>query len=180
MLEKARSFALAAHGAQMYGSRPYAFHLDAVARLLAPWGAEAQVIAYLHDVVEDTPVSEGEISQHFGALVADCVSLLTDPPGKLRAERKARAYAKLAGVSGAGELALVVKTADRLANVRCCLIDDRRALHEVYRGEHAAFRAAAYRPGLCDALWAELDTLLALDPTTTVTASGSSTSPGDA
>lgn len=163
MLDQARSFALAAHGTQMYGARPYVFHLDAVVRLLAPWGVEAQVIGYLHDVIEDTPITEREIREHFGRLIADCVSLLTDPPGANRADRKARAYAKLAGVSGANEVALVVKAADRLANVRCCLIDDRRALHKLYRREHPAFRQAAYREGLCDSLWTELDTLLAID-----------------
>ena len=58
MLDQARAFALAAHGDQMYGARPYSFHLDAVVRLLSPYGIEAQVIGYLHDVVEDTEVSE--------------------------------------------------------------------------------------------------------------------------
>jgi (p)ppGpp synthase/HD superfamily hydrolase len=118
MLEQARAFALAAHGDQMYGARPYSFHLDAVVRLLSPYGIEAQVIGYLHDVVEDTEVSEGEIRQHFGRLIAECVGLLTDAPGANRAERKARTYARLATVDGPAELALVVKVADRLANVR--------------------------------------------------------------
>ena len=136
MLDQARAFALAAHGDQMYGARPYSFHLDAVVRLLSPYGIEAQVIGYLHDVVEDTEVSEGEIRQHFGRLIAECVGLLTDAPGANRAERKARTYARLATVDGPAELALVVKVADRLANVRTCLIDDRRGLREVYSREH--------------------------------------------
>jgi hypothetical protein len=39
----------------------------------------------------------------------------------------------------------------------------------VYRSEQATFRSAAYRPGLCDPLWSELEQLLAdraLDPST--------------
>lgn len=160
MVNEARAFALTAHGNQRYGSRPYAFHLDAVAELLSPYGTDAQVIGYLHDVVEDTSVSEIDIRDRFGELVADCVSVLTDSPGSSRAERKARTYARLARVSGATELALVVKAADRLANVRSCLADQRDRLWEVYRLEHPAFRRAAYRRGLCEPLWTELDALL--------------------
>lgn len=169
MLEEARSFALSAHGDQRYGSRPYVVHLDAVADLLSPYGTEAQVVAYLHDVVEDTHITENDVRARFGALIADCVALLTDAPGNTRAERKAATYGRLAAVRGAGELALVVKAADRLANVRACVFDDGqrgRRLWEVYRHEHPAFRQAAYRPGLCEPLWAELDTLLLSGGTT--------------
>ena len=160
MLDEARSFALIAHANQMYGDRPYAFHLEAVVGLLSPYGAEAQIVGYLHDVVEDTKISESDIRERFGSLIADCVSLLTDAPGANRAERKASTYARLATVSGATELALVVKTADRLANVRSCIADQRHRLWEVYRKEHPDFRRAAFRDGLCDPLWAELDALL--------------------
>ena len=162
MLDEARSFALAAHGSQRYGDLPYSFHLDEVVALLGPYGSQAQTIGYLHDVVEDTAVTDIEIRDRFGPLVAECVSLLTDLSGASRAERKAETYARLAKVSGAAELALVVKAADRLANVRSCALDDRRGLMTVYRNEHASFRRSAYREGFCDALWLELDVLLAV------------------
>ncbi len=161
MLDEARAFALTAHGSQRYGTRPYEFHLEAVVELLLPYGTAAQVVGYLHDVVEDTEVNENDIRDRFGHLIADCVSLVTDCPGANRAERKAGTYARLAAVEGASELALVVKTADRLANVRSCIADQRRGLWELYRDEHASFRAAAYRAGLCEPLWNELDALLA-------------------
>lgn len=160
MLDQARVFAITAHGEQKYGDRPYAFHLDAVAALLAPYGEKAQAIGYLHDVVEDTNVRTEELHSHFGEQVAACVALLTDQPGANRKERKAKTYARLAEVRGPTELALVVKAADRLANVRACVDDRKRDLWEVYRGEHAVFRAAAYRTGLCEPLWTELDQLL--------------------
>ena len=131
MLDQARSFALAAHGSQMYGTRPYAYHLEAVVGLLSPYGSEAQIIGYLHDVVEDTEVTESDIRDRFGDLIAECVGLLTDTPGTSRAVRKAMTCARLATVSGPAELALVVKVADRLANVRTCVVDDQRRLWEV-------------------------------------------------
>ncbi len=160
MLDEARAFALTAHGSQMYGDRPYAFHLEAVVSLLSDYGTDAQVVGYLHDVIEDTRVTEDEVLARFGQRVADCVSLLTDSPGASRAERKAGTYARLATVAGPAELALVVKAADRLANVRSCLVDQRRGLLAVYRKEHPSFRRAAYREGLCEPLWRELDALL--------------------
>lgn len=159
--DQARAFAVAAHGGQKYGEHPYAHHLDAVAALAAPFGDDAVATAYLHDTVEDTDAALADIEARFGPHIAACVALLTDEPGANRKERKARTYAKLARVSGLLELALVVKAADRLANVRACVQDGNGRLLQLYRGEHTAFRQAAFRAGLCDALWAELDGLLA-------------------
>lgn len=161
MQEIARSFAVAAHGEQKYGDKPYVFHLDAVASLAAPYGEEAVVVAYLHDAVEDTSATIQDIGNVFGAKVAACVSLLTDEAGANRQERKAKTYGKLADVRGETKIALIVKAADRLANARACLADRRLDLLKVYRSEHQAFRKAAYREQLCDPVWQELDSLLA-------------------
>ena len=163
----ARAFAIAAHGTQEYAGRPYVFHLDAVAKLLEPYGVEAQVIGYLHDVAEDTPTPLQRIRQTFGDRVAECVRLVTDEPGENRAARKKQTNAKLTKVQGEATLALIVKAADRLANLRTSAMSaaagDSSKL-EMYRREHPAFRAAALRPGLCDALWAEMDRVLERPP----------------
>ncbi|RZL60005.1 HD domain-containing protein [Variovorax guangxiensis] len=159
-LSAARAYALHMHGAQMYGAHPYSHHLDAVAATLAPYGQEAQVIGYLHDVVEDTGATVAEVRSRFGDEVAACVALLTDEPGANRADRKSKTYAKLAKVAGPEVLALVVKVADRLSNVRECVAEPNRKLWIVYRSEHAVFKASAFRPALCDELWSELDGLL--------------------
>lgn len=163
MHNAARLFAVAVHGEQKYGDDPYAKHLDAVAALAGPYGMQAVTVAYLHDAVEDTSATLAEIEQQFDAFIATCVGLLTDEPGATRKERKAKTYAKMATVTGPAELALIVKAADRLANVRACVAGARREQWEVYRSEHDAFYSAAYRPGLCDPLWAELQQLLAED-----------------
>mgnify|MGYP003331794011 CR=1 FL=1 len=59
---------------------------------------------------------------------------------------------------------LVVKAADRLANVResvrSSLLDPDNKHLPKYRAEHPEFRLSAHRPGLCDEIWAELDKLL--------------------
>ena len=163
-VSEARAFAVAAHAAQRYGEQPYAVHLDAVAALVVPYGEVAQLIAYLHDVVEDTEVGLELVAERFGQAVADGVALLTDEPGADRRERKGKTYAKLAAVSGPGELALLVKAADRLANVRACVAGGRADLLRTYRDEHPLFRVSAHRPGLCDAIWSELDALVSGTP----------------
>ena len=159
-VQQARDYAVQAHGAQMYGDKPYVFHLDQVVSLLKEYGEDAQVIGYLHDAVEDTAVTEADVAQVFGQFIADCVSLVSDVPGPNRKSRKAKTYARLAKVRGEHELALVVKAADRLANVRMCLQEQNNKLLNVYRQEQPVFFRAAYRPGLCESFWRELQQLL--------------------
>jgi len=158
---EARSFAIAAHGSQLYGDQPYVVHLDAVVASLADFGEQAQIIGYLHDVVEDTDVPLQTLREEFGDRVATCVALVTDEKGVNRKERKALTNAKLAAVSGENQLALIVKAADRLANLRMSARSTEGSKLDMYRHEHAAFRQAAFRPGLCDALWAEMDRIIA-------------------
>lgn len=156
----AREFAIAAHGDQMYGVHPYSTHLEAVAQNAAPFGVDAQVIAYLHDVVEDTRVTLDAIRAQFGDQIAACVAVLTDESGINRKERKARTNAKLKAVSDDLKLALVVKAADRLATLTASVRDGESSKLHMYRKEHAAFRDAAFRAGLCDNLWNEMERLL--------------------
>ncbi len=151
-----REFAVRAHGEQRYGDQPYSVHLDAVAALAGP---EHEAIAYLHDVLEDTDASAEEIERLFGAEVRRAVELLTDPGAPSRGERKRLLHERLRAAGPDLNPALVVKAADRLANLRACTADNPRLL-AMYRVEHEAFREAAFRPGLCDALWDEMRDLL--------------------
>ena len=164
-LTDARSFAADAHGSQTYGSQPYVVHLDAVAALV-PDEPNLQAVAYLHDVLEDTDVEQSTIAQRFGTAVAQAVALVTDPEAPTRDARKAELHRRLSALvvdDPASALALHVKVADRLANVRCCA-DSGDSRLAMYRQEHRDFRQATYRAGLCDALWNELDALARPQP----------------
>ena len=86
---------------------------------------------------------------------------MTDAPGDSRKERKSKTYARLASVEGDEQLALIVKTADRLANVRACVKDGNQRLLAIYQEEHAVFTTSVHRVNLCDALWIELDKIIA-------------------
>ena len=154
----AREFAIAAHADQQYGSRPYVHHLDAVAAIAKSFGEKFEVVAYLHDVVEDTSVTLDQIEAVFGAEVASSVALVTDEPGESRNTRKVKTNAKLAKTSDV--IALVVKAADRLANLRECQKQQGSSLLFMYRREHFAFRSAVHRPGLCDFIWSQIDRII--------------------
>ena len=157
--QKAREFALVAHGDQRYGNAPYSVHLDAVAAIARNYGEIAEIVAYLHDVIEDTDTTHEQVKTSFGELIARCVSILSDEPGSSRKDRKAKTYAKMTKVRGDEELALLVKAADRLANVRACIAGRNYDLFAVYHAEQLEFRNSAHRAGLCDDLWCELDEL---------------------
>ena len=160
LLERARTFAVQAHGDQRYGEQPYVCHLDAVVALLKDFPEEIQVIGFLHDVVEDTQVPLAEIERQFGSHVASCVGVLTDEPGETRAEKKSRTYAKMGRIEGPLQDALIVKTADRLANLTACFALKRKDKLAMYLAEHDLFREAVFRPGLCDALWSRMKQVL--------------------
>ncbi len=154
----AREIALAAHGAQMYGSDPYHVHLDAVAGIVREFGLgeELECAAYLHDTLEDTPVTAAELTE-VGVTegVLGAVEAVTGR-GPNRKARNADAYAKLA----AYPLAINLKLCDRLANGRAALATapDKLAM---YRREYPAFRATLYPHGGSLELWVELDALFA-------------------
>lgn len=155
---KAREFAIRAHGEQKYGDHQYVYHLDKVAKLVAPFGQEAVTLAYLHDVVEDTDIDLLDIANIFGEQQAMLVGLVTDEPGTNRKERKRKTNQKLARVDENSPFAtaLIVKVGDRLANVRESFKTGNKSKQLMYATEHVEFRKATYRQNLCESLWEQL------------------------
>ena len=77
-VEKAKLFALKAHGDQKYGESPYEKHLQDVADVIAEYidiGDPSLAVllngAWLHDVIEDTDVTFQQVFEEFGRHVAD-------------------------------------------------------------------------------------------------------------
>ena len=152
---KAREFAIKAHGNQKYNSnKPYIYHLDAVVKILEPYGEDAQIIGYLHDVIEDTDVSLQELEDEFGLFISVCVYILTDPVGPNRKDRKKGSYYKMSRAIDEYAISLIVKAADRLANL------EHGGKTDMYKKEHSEFKMAAFRPGLCNELWEKMDKIL--------------------
>jgi (p)ppGpp synthase/HD superfamily hydrolase len=82
MLDKAWQAAVAYHGDQMYGGRPYAWHLVQVANSLDAYSAEHIAVAYLHDILEDTAYTEEDLRMTFPQDVADAVVAMTKVDGE--------------------------------------------------------------------------------------------------
>ena len=79
-ITEAYRFAEKAHDGQKRRSgEPYIIHPVAVAQILAEMGMDADSIcaALLHDVVEDTPVTDEEISKKFGETIEQLVDGVT-------------------------------------------------------------------------------------------------------
>lgn len=125
MEEDALEFARKAHGDQKrkYHEEPYIEHPIRVAELVrqVPHTTAMICAAYLHDVVEDTPVSLNEIERRFGKKVADIVHHLTDEftnesyPHLNRKTRKKKEVARQAGISPEAK---TIKLADVIDNTR--------------------------------------------------------------
>ena len=159
MARLAEVFAIGAHGNQKYGFQPYYKHLKDVVRICEPFGQYRVTLAWLHDVLEDTTVQMEQLVQVFGTEVAYDVAMLTDPEAPTRTERKRLLNIKLGGPETSSSV-LIVKTADRLANVRMCSSGNTEQL-EKYIAEHSDFRNAVFRSRLCTELWHELDCRIA-------------------
>lgn len=159
LTERAMLFAFAAHAGQKYGDHAYSFHLEDVVVSLRRFGERRPAMlaaAWLHDVLEDTEVREATLRQRFGDRVADLVVAVTNEPGT-RSERSAATWAK---IRTAGPDAVMLKLADRIANVEAAQ-GSRRDLFTMYKREWPAFRAALHRDGEHEAMWAHLEKLLA-------------------
>ena len=120
----AYEFGAAAHKGQTRQSgEPYISHPVAVAQELADMRLDSQAIeaAILHDVVEDTPASLGDIEDQFGADVAslvDGVSKLDQIQFRSRAEAQAESFRKMMLAMIEDIRVILVKLADRLHNMQ--------------------------------------------------------------
>lgn len=78
-LEVAFGLAQEYHGNQMYGDKPYAYHLREVFRLCkeASLSIKYQLVAILHDIIEDTECPAEKIKRIFGHEIWKSVNHIT-------------------------------------------------------------------------------------------------------
>jgi len=163
LIDKAKRFAIEAHGDQKYGKHPYEYHLRKATRVIDKFffGEKEYLIVctWLHDTIEDSDVTFRDVFDEFGRNIARIVYAVTDEPGKSRQERHERTYPKLIA---AGYEAIAVKLADRIANVENSLKYN-HDLFKMYRKEYRGFRDALRLPGELKDMWAHLDNLISSD-----------------
>ncbi len=119
--ERANALALRAHGAQTRkgdGEMPYIVHPMTVGLILSRYSDDEDTIiaGLLHDTLEDTSLSEAEITRAFGEKVLGIVKDVTesDLPGLSWETRKTR-YLRHLGT--APRASLLVASADKIANL---------------------------------------------------------------
>jgi (p)ppGpp synthase/HD superfamily hydrolase len=97
---------------------PYITHPVAVAGLLHDAGFDDELIAaaLLHDVVEDTDMDSGDLSERFGERVAELVDALSEDEGIQDYEERKREHREQ--VADAGSDAIAIYIADKLSNLR--------------------------------------------------------------
>ena len=145
---------------KIYQEKPYIFHLERVAKSLLPYGEEAMALGYLHDILEVTKVSQHEIAIIFGDHFSQCIRILTTEEGASRQERNKNTFEKLTKVTEAFNIALIVKAADQLANIRECIEHKNNKMLRIYYNEYPLFYRAAHRNDLCNDLWRQISELL--------------------
>ncbi len=124
ILTKAFYFAKEAHANQKRASgEEYFTHPCAVAQILIELGMDCSTIAaaFLHDTIEDTYVSEGDIKKEFGEEILQLVQGVTKLEKiefKSHEEEQAENFKKIF-VSMAKDIrVIIIKLADRLHNMR--------------------------------------------------------------
>lgn len=121
LVMKAAQFAAKAHAGQLRkdGKTPFIAHPARVAGRVAtlPFATEELVaVAYLHDVLEDCPVTKGTLEGLFGLDVADLVDHLTKKAGEGNRETRLNRYFEALGA--APSVVHVIKALDRIDNLR--------------------------------------------------------------
>src|ERR1700727_2830220 len=152
-----RAYAVADHwhaGQIRKSGAPYVTHPLAVAILLAEIGMDTTtlVAALLHDTVEDTGLTIGEVKAEFGAEVA----VLVDGVSKLDGSRwgdhaEAETFKKMIVAASIDLRVLVIKLADRVHNLRTLAAHPRREKRErIARASMELLVPFASPPGLYD------------------------------
>ena len=81
LLDQAMELATAAHAGQLdKAGRPYILHPAAVAALCQ--NEDEKIVAWLHDVLEDTDVTAEELSRIFPEYIVEAVCSLTRHPNE--------------------------------------------------------------------------------------------------
>jgi len=155
-LRHVKFFATVKHEGQMYsGGLPYTHHLAAVEQVMRRFNITDEnmlAAAWLHDVVEDKKAKLKDVEEMFGSEVARLVHAVSNEDAPNRKMRHALTYPK---IREAGENAVKLKLADRIANV-----ESGGNLVGMYRKEHEDFRRALYTPGQAEEMWAHVNGLM--------------------
>lgn len=135
---KARDLAIEKHKNQQYGMYPYEVHLTNVVSVLLHFGftfedEEIITAAWLHDIIEDTDIDQLYITTHFGENISAIVQAVSNHKDKTntKLENKHITFSNIA----VNEKAIIVKLADRIANVEFSVLHGNKKFLDKYKKE---------------------------------------------
>jgi (p)ppGpp synthase/HD superfamily hydrolase len=147
LIEEAERLAYEAHEGQVRKTdgTPYVLHPLAVSGIVKDAGFSALVVAaaMVHDVLEDTQVSEEELRRRLGEKVAAIVRAVTEDKTLPWKERK---IGYIEQVAASAEDVWAVSIADKIHNARSLL---------TYHREHGARTWERFSTGKEEKLWFE-------------------------
>jgi guanosine-3',5'-bis(diphosphate) 3'-pyrophosphohydrolase len=155
-IERAYRYAEQCHSGQLRQSGdPYITHPLAVANILADMRLdhESLMAALLHDVIEDTGVTKGQISRRFGRTVADLVdgvSKLSEIEFETKAQLQAESFQKMTLAMSKDIRVVLVKLADRLHNMRTLGVLPSEKRRRIARETLEIYAPIAQRLGIND------------------------------
>jgi hypothetical protein len=122
LISRAKTYATLAHKRidqrRKYSNQPYQVHLQAVASIVATVTDDEEMIAaaWLHDVVEDTPATLGDLQKEFGDSIAKLVEQLTDISRPGDGNRVKRKEIDRMHIAQGSKRAKTIKLADLIDN----------------------------------------------------------------
>lgn len=119
LIEKALTIAAQAHANQVrkHDGSPYIVHPIMVSRILEEYGFDEEVVVagLVHDVLEDSSITEAELRAELEDRVVDAVTAVTEDKSLPWEERKEK---YVLAVAASGEDARAVSLADKVHNAR--------------------------------------------------------------
>lgn len=166
MIEKARQLAYKMHNepskAQRYGNAPYNVHLEDVVSVIKRYSYYIPedkhdlliVCGYLHDIVEDTEITEKYLIRNFNYEVADIIYRVSNERARDDKEKLFKTLPKI----WRNDLAIFLKLSDRIANTTNSKNTGYKT-YDTYKNEYPVFKYALKNENqYCD-MWNELEKL---------------------